>query len=119
MIIKPPDHFEIAGYEVRFLQSAPVTVCVIRSLTDRHQKYTGVSVCHPDDTWDETVGRHKALKEAVNDSRTKVKGNAKKIKETIYAITFSVYGDTSLPVKEIQRAYYRHYMETWKMGEIS
>ena len=116
--MKPTNYFEVADYEVRFLQSNPVTACVIRSLTDRHQKYTGVSVCHPDDKWDEETGRHKALKAAINDSGTKVRGNAKKIKETVYAITFSVYGDTSLPVKEIQRAYYRHYRETWKMRKV-
>ena len=114
MTIKSTDHFEIAGYEVRFLQSAPITVCVIRSLTDRHQKYIGVSVCHPDDKWDEETGRHKALKAAINDSGTKVRGNAKKIKETVYAITFSVYGDTLLPVKEIQHAYWEHYKEIEK-----
>lgn len=40
---KIPDHFTVDGYEVRFLQSAPVTVCVIRSLKDLEKRYTGIA----------------------------------------------------------------------------
>ena len=114
-MMKPIDHFEVAGYEVRFLQSAPVTVCVIRSLTDRRQKYTGVSVCHPDDKWDETIGRHKALKDALHKSKSSEFHQPIKT-ETHYeynipttTMIFS-YGDISLPIKKIQHAYYWHYM---------
>jgi hypothetical protein len=101
MTQKPPDHFEVEGYEVRFLQNAPVTVCVIRSLTDRAQKYTGVAVCHPSDVWDEAVGRHKALKDVLKNGTQNVAGSS---------APFDVKGN--LPVKEIQRAYWEHYKES-------
>jgi hypothetical protein len=76
MIPKPINHFEVEGYEVRFLQSAPVTVCVIRSLNDRSQKYTGVAVCHPSDVWDEAVGRHKALKDTLENGTQNITGSS-------------------------------------------
>ena len=111
---KPTDHFEVEGYEVRFLQNAPVTVCVIRSLTDRSQKYTGISVCHPTDTWDEAVGRHKAMKDAINNSKQNITGSKPlDVKGSAWMVTISIKGETNfLPVKEIQREYWEHYKES-------
>lgn len=93
-MMKLADYFEVAGYKVRFFQDAPVTVCVIWSFPDCHQKYTGVSVCHPDDTWDDAIGRHNALKAALID------------------------GSEKLPIEEIKLAYAWYYKETWKMGKL-
>jgi hypothetical protein len=114
MIPKPTNHFEVEGYEVRFLQNAPITVCVIRSLTDRAQKYTGISVCHPSDTWDEAVGRHKALKDVLNNSKSNVIRSAPfSVKDSVWMVTVSVEGEPNfLPFKEIQRAYWEHYKES-------
>jgi hypothetical protein len=111
---KPPDHFEVAGYEVRFLQHSPVTVCVIRSLTDRAQKYAGISVCHPSDVWDEAVGRHKALKDTLNNSKRNVTGTGTfDAKGSAWVVTVSVEGEPNfLPIKEIQSAYWEHYKES-------
>jgi hypothetical protein len=110
MAKKIPDHFEVEGHEVRFLQDAPVTVCVIRSLTDRSQKYTGISVCHPSDVWDEAVGRHKALKDVLNNSKSNVIRSAPfSVKDSVWMVTMSVEGEINLPMKEIQHAYWEHY----------
>ncbi|MFA5151006.1 MAG: hypothetical protein WC554_00455 [Clostridia bacterium] len=110
MITKPTNHFEVEDYEVHFLQNAPVTVCVIRSLTDRSQKYTGISVCHPSDVWDEATGRHKAMKDALENSKQNVTGSAPfDVKGAAWMIIFSVKVKGNFPVKEIQRAYWEHY----------
>ena len=111
MIQKPTNHFEVDGYEVRFLQNAPVTVCVIRSLTDRTQKFSGLAICHPSDTWDEAVGRHKALKDALENSKRNVTGTGTfDAKGSAWMVTVSVEGEPNfLPFKEIQRAYWEHY----------
>ena len=110
---KPTNHFEVEGYEVRFLQDAPVTVCVIRSLTDRAQKYTGISVCHPSDVWDEAVGRHKAMKNVLENSKRNVTGTGIfDTKGSAWVVTVSVEREPNfLPFKEIQRAYWEHYKE--------
>ena len=112
MIPKPINHFEVEGYEVRFLQDAPVTVCVIRSLTDRSQKYTGISVCHPSDVWDEAVGRHKAMKETLNDSKSfGLCAPIVRLSSSSATMLFAANATYILPVKEIQRAYWEHYKE--------
>ena len=111
---KSTNYFEVEGYEVRFLQNAPVTVCVIRSLTDRAQKYTGVAVCHPSDVWDEAVGRHKALKDVLKNGTQNVAGSSAPfdVKGDAWMVTFSVKVKGNLPVKEIQRTYWEHYKES-------
>jgi hypothetical protein len=111
MTHKPTNHFEVEGYEVRFLQSAPITVCVIRSLTDRSQKYTGIAVCHPTDIWDEAVGRHKAMKSALNNSKQNVIKSAPfDVKGSVWMVTVSIEKEPNLLlVKEIQREYWEHY----------
>ncbi len=111
---KVSNSFTIANFEVRFLQSAPITVCVIRSLTDRSQKYTGISVCHPSDTWNEAVGRHKAMKNVLENSKRNVTGTGIfDAKGSAWVVTVSVEGEPNfLPFKEIQRAYWEHYKES-------
>jgi hypothetical protein len=94
-----PDHFTVDGYEVRFLQSAPVTVCVIRSFTDPIQRIDGMAVCHPTDKWDEAIGRHKAMKDALT---TKI------FKQTKHGKTYCLEcGDR----ENVVRAYWEHYKE--------
>lgn len=95
---KIPDHFTVDGYEVRFLQSAPVTVCVIRSLKNtnlsRILRFAGIAICNPDDTWSDVIGRRKAIKKALD------------------AIPFM----GSISIKAIQRAYWEHYKEVEGSG---
>lgn len=104
---KIPDHFMVDGYEVRFLQSAPVTVCVIRSLKDLAARYTGIAVCNPHDKWDEATGRHKAMKSAIESGHRQSNSSVQLFGNTILARTFS-FGN-KLPVKAIQKAYWEHY----------
>ena len=58
--------FLSGDYEVRFLQDDRLTVCVIRNLHKLNERYTGVTVLNPKDKFDAAVGRHKALKEAMD-----------------------------------------------------
>lgn len=106
---KIPDHFTVDGYEVRFLQSAPVTVCVIRSLTDLEARYTGIAVCNPHDKWDEATGRHKAMKSAFCSSAG-LKSRGRYDGGLLWAMCTCdiVY---SLPIKAIQKAYWEHYKD--------
>jgi hypothetical protein len=106
---KIPDHFTVDGYEVRFLQSAPVTVCVIRSLTDLAARYTGIAVCNPHDKWDEATGRHKAMKSAIESGHRQSNPSTPLCGSIIITCTFS-YGN-KLPVKAIQKAYWEHYKD--------
>ena len=113
MTQKISDYFEIESYEVRFLQDNPITVCVIRSLTNRSQKYVGIAVCHPTDIFDEATGRHKALKDAINDSKSFELLSPITTFSTCSAImSFGARAAYILPVKEIQRAYWEHYKES-------
>jgi hypothetical protein len=111
------DHFTVSGYEVRFLQDAPVTVCVIRSLTDRHQKYTGISVCHPSDKWDEATGRHEAMKDAINNSKKFDLMPPVEVSRTLTTVCLEERG-SPLPIEEIRRQYCWHYRECWKMKKM-
>lgn len=107
---KIPDHFTVDGYEVRFLQTtAAVTVCVIRSLTDSEECYTGIDVCNPHDKWDEATGRHKAMKSAIKSGHRQSNSSVQLFGNTILARTFS-FGN-KLPVKAIQKAYWEHYKD--------
>jgi len=106
------DHFEVEGYEVRFLQDNPITVCVIRSLTDRSQKCTGVAVCHPSDVFDEATGRHKAMKKLLEFHMPS--GNPKNSENiALFRLIYkTIRGIEPLPVLSIQRAYWEHYKES-------
>lgn len=105
---KIPDHFTVDGYEVRFLQSASVTVCVIRSLKSLDEKYTGIAVCNPHDKWDEATGRHKAMKDVLH-STAYLEFRSRWDGEHLWGMcTSNVF---YLPAKAIQRAYWEHYKE--------
>lgn len=106
---KIPDYFVVDGYEVRFLQSAPVTVCVIRSLTDLAARYTGIAVCNPHDKWDEATGRHKAMKSAIEEGHRQSNPSAPLYGSIVITCTFS-FGN-KLPIKAIQKAYWEHYKD--------
>lgn len=94
------NNFTVDGWEVRFLHSNPVTVCVIRNLKKVEQRFTGLSVCNPNDKWDCAEGRHKALKDAFINPVI----FSGEISET--DINFICY---NLPIKAIQKAYWEHY----------
>lgn len=112
--MKSSNYFAVDGYEVRFLQSAPVTVCVIRSLKNLDERYVGVAVCNPHDEYNEAAGRHKALKKALMRSlaepvRLVFEGNDLACDR----LTVS-FGEITLPeeqIKRIQKAYWEHYKD--------
>jgi hypothetical protein len=64
--------FTSGDYEVRFLQDARLTVCVIRNLHKLDERYTGVSVLHPHDKFSAATGRHKAFKKVLENVTSEV-----------------------------------------------
>lgn len=94
------NNFTVDGWEVRFLHSNPVTVCVIRNLKKVEQRFTGLAICNPNDKWDCAEGRHKALKDVLIDP---VISNCEMSE---WNISFTCI---SLPTKAIHKAYWKHY----------
>lgn len=95
--------FVVDEWEVSFLASNPITICVIRNLKKIDQRIIGVAVCNPRDKWDSAVGRHKALKNALT--------NPVVFFGVVDSICFTIY---SLPEKAIQKAYWDHYKDVEK-----
>ena len=92
--------FIVNDWEVSFLQENPITVCVIRNLKNISQRFTGLAICNPHDKFQYRIGRHKALKTALENP---VIWHAPADE---YNISFTAY---QLPDKAIQKAYWEHY----------
>ena len=104
--------FIVDNWEVRFLHSNPVTVCVIRNLEKIDQRFTGIAVCNPNDKWDCAEGRHKALKDALNPNENLASFSICFTNNTdrdIEVGTPLFFRNINLPAKAIQRAYWNHY----------
>ena len=122
------NYIYVDEWEISFMQDdGPMTVCVIRHLKKLDQRFIGLAICNPKDIWDDAIGRHKALKDALTnapsdnvwtDDPDDINGFSLTIKnETTRDIRiFNLPGlyHRELPVKAIQRAYWEHYKEEEK-----
>ena len=96
------NYFCVDKWEVSFLQEDVITVCVIRHLKNINKRFVGLAVCNPRDRFNPAIGRHKALKNCVDEVADFTIFFDAKNKNTVMS-------KSAIPVKAIQKEYWKHY----------
>jgi hypothetical protein len=114
-VIPLPEGWHVNGflsgdYEVRFLQDDRLTVCVIRHVKKLGVMYSGISVRHPKDRFDDAVGRHKAFKKALDSSKQEIRRlRIVGVEYTLLDEEYIIEYPLGMNVSHLQRDYWKRY----------
>ena len=106
--------FVSGNYEVCFLQDDRLTVCVIRHSKHLDEIYTGVSVLHPKEKFDEATGRHKAFKKALKclynyQYNPTIRFNGGCLEYSGSFDNMTIYRENCPPISQLQKDYWKRY----------